>query len=96
MELFSTGNGAYLNWARIHNPDQPWKDAEFEKPLAEVPAPLYYALLSGLTQIVQLMLSKVTDVNGQGGRYGNALQAASFEGHDKIVELLLSKGADLC
>jgi hypothetical protein len=30
----------------------------------------------------------------QGGHYGNALQAASANGHDRIVELLLSKGAN--
>ena len=34
------------------------------------------------------------DINVQGGQYGNALQAASRSGHNKIVELLLSKGAD--
>jgi ankyrin repeat protein len=30
----------------------------------------------------------------RGGPYGNALQAASFEGHMEIVQLLLEKGAD--
>jgi len=60
-----------------------------------VPAPLYYASLSGLTEIVELLLSKGADGNAEGGEYGNALQAASSEGHDKIVELLLSKGADV-
>lgn len=34
-------------------------------------------------------------VNAQGGSYGNALQAASREGHEKTVELLLDKGADI-
>jgi len=29
----------------------------------------------------------------QGGYYGNALQAASYEGNEKVVELLLGKGA---
>jgi ankyrin repeat protein len=33
-------------------------------------------------------------VNTQGGRYGNAPQAASVRGHDEIVELLLDKGVD--
>jgi ankyrin repeat protein len=33
--------------------------------------------------------------NAQGGEYGNALQAASAEGHGQIVQLLLEKGADV-
>lgn len=35
------------------------------------------------------------EVNAQGGNYGNALQAASSEGHDKIVQMLLDKGAEV-
>ncbi|KAF8347274.1 vegetative incompatibility protein HET-E-1 [Amanita rubescens] len=35
------------------------------------------------------------DVNAQGGRYGNALQAALLGGHEQVVELLLEKGADV-
>jgi ankyrin repeat protein len=47
--------------------------------------------------VVELLLGKGADVNAQGGeRYdGNALQAASFGGHEKVVELLLGKGADV-
>jgi ankyrin repeat protein len=41
------------------------------------------------------MLVKGADVNSQGGGYGNALRAASYEGHDKIVEQLLVKGANV-
>jgi len=33
------------------------------------------------------------DVNVQGGRYGNVLQAASYGGHEAIVKLLMEKGA---
>jgi hypothetical protein len=96
MELFSTVNSAYLNWARIYDPDQPWQNPNFGKTLAEVPAPLYYASLSGLTETVGLLVFEAgADVNAQGGRYGNALQAASARGHDKTVELLLGKGADI-
>ena len=36
-----------------------------------------------------------TDVNTQGRSYGNALQATSFGGHDRTVELLLNEGADV-
>ena len=40
-------------------------------------------------------ITKVMNVNAQGGRYGNALQAASSGGHEKIVQLLIEKGADV-
>ena len=39
------------------------------------------------------MLEKGADVNAQGGKYGNALQAASFIGHKVIMGLLVKKGA---
>ncbi|KAJ5625207.1 hypothetical protein N7510_001516 [Penicillium lagena] len=42
---------------------------------------------------LELLLEKGADVNAQGGRYGNALQAASFGGYERIVRLLLEKGA---
>ncbi|ORY68357.1 uncharacterized protein BCR38DRAFT_471936 [Pseudomassariella vexata] len=34
-------------------------------------------------------------LNDQSGQYGTALQAASVKGHEKIVQLLLEKGADI-
>ncbi|KAJ7795329.1 ankyrin repeat-containing domain protein [Mycena olivaceomarginata] len=46
-------------------------------------------------KICELLLNKGADVNAQGGRYGNALQAAASQGHDKIVQVLLDKGADV-
>ena len=36
--------------------------------------------------MVQMLLDKGADVNAQGERYGNALQAASSEGHDQVVQ----------
>jgi Ankyrin repeats (3 copies) len=36
-----------------------------------------------------------SEVNAQGGLYGNALQAASAGGHEGIVRLLLQSGADI-
>jgi hypothetical protein len=49
---------------------------------------LTLAVLGGHTAIVELLLGKGADVNAQGGRYGNALEAASYGGHTAIVELL--------
>ncbi|KAF8196082.1 hypothetical protein BJ912DRAFT_847098, partial [Pholiota molesta] len=55
--------------------------------------PLYYASLAGLQQLCLHLLEK-EGVNAQGGVYGNALQAASYQGHKAIVNALLKKGAD--
>ncbi len=34
-------------------------------------------------------------VNAQAGYYGSPLQAASYQGHDNVVQILLDKGADV-
>jgi len=40
-------------------------------------------------------LREAQTLTKKGGMYGNALQAASSEGHDMIVQLLLDKGAEV-
>ncbi|KAF2268003.1 ankyrin, partial [Lojkania enalia] len=58
-----------------------------------VNASLHLAVEKGYPGTVQMLLDGGADVNAQGGRYGNALQAASSEGHEQIVRLLVDKGA---
>jgi ankyrin repeat protein len=43
--------------------------------------------------VVSLLVDKGADVNAQGGAYGNALQTASYGGHEAVVRLLRDKGA---
>ncbi|KAF8239489.1 ankyrin, partial [Tricholoma matsutake] len=57
--------------------------------------PLYYASLLGLFYQVQGLIEKGADVNAQGGRYGNALHAATWNGNQEIVKLLMEKGANV-
>jgi ankyrin repeat protein len=43
--------------------------------------------------VVKLLLNKGADINAQGGFYGNALQAASFRGHNQVMKMLRDEGA---
>ncbi|KAK5082321.1 hypothetical protein LTR05_007467 [Lithohypha guttulata] len=57
--------------------------------------PILYVLAhQNLHHLVEVMAKASFDVNGQGGRYGNALQAACFLGHVETVRILLRHGAD--
>ena len=90
ITLMSASNTAYYNWIQLYNPDDPTFGS------SSVSNPLYYASLLGLVEVVpQLLAVHGADVNAQGGFYGNALQAASFQDYDKIVEVLLANGADV-
>lgn len=88
IRLFSMENTAYFNWAWLY-------DHSIRRVRAETPHPLYYAALSGLSKIVELLLDRGDDPNtAQGGDLGSALHAASLQGHVQVVDLLLSKDAD--
>ncbi len=41
-----------------------------------------------------MLLENGADVNAQGGRYGNVLQAASSRGNKEVTRMLLEKGAE--
>jgi ankyrin repeat protein len=45
--------------------------------------------------LVKLLLDNKTDVNAQGGHYGNALYAASERGKKETVQLLLDNEAKI-
>ncbi|MCJ1466435.1 hypothetical protein MMC07_005054 [Pseudocyphellaria aurata] len=52
----------------------------------------------GLTYVVEDFLNEQVDVNFLNGRlieYGTALNVASAEGHEKVVEMLLDRNADI-
>ncbi|KAF2652098.1 hypothetical protein K491DRAFT_695923, partial [Lophiostoma macrostomum CBS 122681] len=44
-------------------------------------------------QVVKMLLDKGAEVNAQGGRYGNALQAALSIGNEQVVKMLRNAGA---
>ena len=42
---------------------------------------------------MKLLVENGAEVNAEGGKYGNALQAALIRGHEAIVKLLVENGA---
>ena len=45
--------------------------------------------------MISTLINLGADVNVQGGKDGNALQAASSEGHEKVVQMLMDAGASI-
>ena len=58
---------------------------DLRKGLESVAAPLYYTAILGLSEITKLLLNQGAKVNTKGGRYNNALHAASLKGHKQVA-----------
>ncbi|KFY94925.1 hypothetical protein V498_03651 [Pseudogymnoascus sp. VKM F-4517 (FW-2822)] len=94
MSFFTNKTGAYLNWVKLLDADDPWELPDFTRTLEDVATPLYFASLYDMTDIVEQLLAAGADVNAQGELFGNALQAASLGGYTKTIKVLLNAGAD--
>ena len=91
--LLNNKDTALLVWVQLYDIDQSWCGSDLTREISHVSQPLYYATLTGLPEIVCSIQCNV-DINAQGGGYGNALQAASSRGNEKIVQMLLDAGAE--
>ena len=94
-KLLMTKDIGVLPWIQLYDVDNPWSGLDLSVTRRKVAPPLYYAALMGLLQVVENVIPQIDDINAKGGHYGNALQAASFRGHEKIVQILLDAGADV-
>ena len=84
-----------MSWVQVYNSDHPWRGLVLSLTFDDVAPPLYYAASVGLSKVVDQILQRNADVNAQGGRYGNALQAASEHGHEQVVQILLDAGGEV-
>jgi hypothetical protein len=95
MSFMSIKKSIYLIWTHLYNPDYPGTGPHLGISVIGITTPLYYVAMLGLSTITRLLLDEGAEVNAQGGRYGNALQAASAGGHEQVVKMLLDKGAEV-
>ncbi|XP_014553175.1 hypothetical protein COCVIDRAFT_75541, partial [Bipolaris victoriae FI3] len=95
VSLMSIEQPAYLIWIQLFDPDEQWEEPDLRKGLESIAIPRYYAALLGLSAIARILLDQGADVNAPGGKCGNALNAASQEGHKQVIRMLLDKGADI-
>ncbi|GAB7353871.1 hypothetical protein MBLNU459_g4229t2 [Dothideomycetes sp. NU459] len=94
IRQFIRHKDAYEVCYSLYRPDEPGKIKPETHREAAAP-PLYYASLGGLSNTTKWLLDNGEDANAQGGRYGNALQAASMNGHKQVVKQLLAAGAEV-
>lgn len=90
-ELFTLGSIPYMNWAILY--DQ--KSGNTSDSQASPVSPLYYAADTGCVEIVREMLNGNIDVNAKGGLHSSALHLAISRRDKKLVQFLLSHGADM-
>ncbi|OBT82577.1 hypothetical protein VE02_08684 [Pseudogymnoascus sp. 03VT05] len=83
LSLLLKKNSAYLNSVKMFDIERPWADSDFTRVIEDVQTPLYIASLFGWTDIVEQLISEGANIHARSGSYGNALQAASYSGHEK-------------
>ena len=60
--LFDIERGSqFINWLKLHDPEHPWR--RDLKRIETVAAPLYYASLLGILEVVERLLAAGADVN---------------------------------
>ena len=95
LRLFRSESAPFKNWIQIHDIEIPWYYIlKMNLGKNDFGSPLYYSSLAGLEEASDCLL-QIENVNGNGGRFGNPLQTASYEGHEVIVKRLLENEAEV-
>ena len=95
LHLFTSGSAPFKNWIQMYDIDA-GRYGSYGKPvMGFATSTVYYSSLAGMQELLGCLLHKGENANAKGGRFGNPLQAASFEGYEAIVKLLLENGAEV-
>ena len=103
LELFQDQE-VFDSWASLHDIDRLWESKSSCQPNpAGPPSPVYCASFLGLDWVLEHLLKEaegndfhdVNSVHGYGGRLGNALQAAAWQGHEDNIQILLDRRVDV-
>ena len=89
-DLVKSKKHFFLNWLKLFNPRKPWAAPDFQKK-DEAQSPLYYMSCVGVQDVVQILLDSGANVNES---CPSALLAASEQGHEAVVQLLMNNGVD--
>ena len=102
LELFLDSTGSFKSWISLCDVDkQPGSTVQIQPTSDGMATPVYLASFLGLHWLLETLLADDREENGttkslvneRSGFFGNALQAASFNGHKNVVQTLLDKGA---
>ena len=97
--LFSAKRPYLAAWIWICDVDSDTKrpvEKIDEYPSPPGATPLYYAALCGLSWMTKHLIStRAEDVNGQSGRHGTPLHAASHKGHVGVARILIDNRANV-
>jgi len=80
LRLFTSEPASLNNWIRMYNIDAKGRQerGDLSMDRSKVCSALYYSSLAGMLEVSDCLLHKGENANAEGGRLGNALQAASF------------------
>ena len=92
LRTFGEPNRSKLNkWIHFNNILEPFKARRYTSS-AKL---LYIFADNNLPDLVKSLIDDSEEVNVTGERFGNALQAASVHGHEKVARLLLDAAAEV-
>lgn len=85
-----------LMWVQLHDINVGFEDdvkPDLLMAADSLAPPLYYTALMNIPHFMFNILLPTVDVNAQGRELGNALQAATEDGDEAVVQMLLQPGA---